>query len=103
MKNEASDFHPQIVEEFRQGTWYEPRDSVGQEHPISGLLLSVYGAVLFAAVIVALLGIVGGGAVLISVFAAMLFAAVTLALVGIVSNSSPPSASSRPPGGVTSL
>ena len=44
------------------------------------MLLSVYGAVLFAAVTFAL----GGNAVLMSVFAAMLVAAITIALVSIV-------------------
>ena len=84
MKSEASDFHPTTVEEFRLNVWYAPRVCVGHDRPISALLLSVYGAVLFAAVTNALISIVGGGALLMSVFAAMLFAAVTIALVGIV-------------------
>ncbi len=80
MKSEASHFHPTIVEEIRGGTWYEPWDRVGQDRPISAVLLSVYGAVLLAAVTFAL----GGSAVLMSVFAAMLFAAITIVLVSIV-------------------
>ncbi len=61
MKSEASEFHPNIVEEFRRGTWYEPRDCAGHDRPISALLLAVYGAVLFAALTVALVSIFGGG------------------------------------------
>ncbi len=61
MKSEVTDFHPKIVEEFRRGTWYEPRDCAGHNGPISALLLSVYGAVLFAAIIIALVAIFGGG------------------------------------------
>ncbi len=61
MKSEASDFHPAIIEEFRRGTWYEPRDCAGHDRPISALLLSVYGSVLFAAVTIALVAIFGGG------------------------------------------
>ena len=61
MKSEASDFHPAIIEEFRRGTWYDPRDCVGHDGPVSALLLSAYGAVLFAAVIIALVSIFGGG------------------------------------------
>ena len=68
--------------------WYEPGDSVEQERPIRPALLAVYGAVLFAAVIISLVSIVVGSAVLMTVFAAMLFAAITIALVGIV-NSQP--------------
>ncbi len=65
--------------------WYEPGDSVRQERHIRPLLLALYGTVLFAAVIISLATIGGGSAVLMSVFAAMLFAAVTTALVGITS------------------
>ena len=79
MKREASHFHATIVEEIGGGTWYEPWDRVGQDRPISAVLLSVYGAVLFAAVTFAL----GGNAVLMSVFVLMLVAAITIALVGI--------------------
>ncbi len=61
MKSEATDFHPNIVEEFRRGTWYEPRDCAGHDRPISALLLSVFGAVLFAAITIALVGIFGRG------------------------------------------
>ena len=61
MNSDASDFHPNIVEEFRRGTWYEPRDCAGHDRPISALLLSVYGAVLFAAITIALVGVFGGG------------------------------------------
>ena len=85
MNSEASDFHPNIVEEIRGGTWYEPWDRVGQDRPISTVLLSVYGAVLFAAVTFA----PRGNAVLMSVFVAMLFAAITIALVGIVVGGQP--------------
>ncbi len=82
MNSEASDFHPNIVEQFRTSSWYEPRVCVGHDRPISALLLSVYGAVLFAAVIIALAGI-GGNAFLMSVFVAVLLAAITIALFGI--------------------
>ena len=82
MKSEASHFHSNIVEEFRQGIWYEPRDSVGQDRPINSLLLSAYGAMLFAAVTVAVAGI-GGNTFLMSAFVAVLCAATTVALVGI--------------------
>ncbi len=61
MNSEAKDFHPTIVEEFRRGTWYEPRDCAGHDRPISALLVSVFGAVLFAAIIIALVSIFGGG------------------------------------------
>ncbi len=61
MKSEATEFHPTIVEEFRRGTWYDPRDCAGHDGPISALLLSVYGAVLFAAVTIALVAVFGGG------------------------------------------
>ena len=83
MKSEASDFHPNMVEEFRTSSWYEPRVHVGHDRPISPLLLSVYGAVLFAAVTIALAGI-GGNTFLMSVYGAVLFAAITIALVGMV-------------------
>ena len=82
MESEASDFHPNIVEEFRQSIRFEPRVCVGHESPISALLLSVYGAVLFAAVIVTVAGI-GGNTLLMSIFVAVLLAAITVALVGI--------------------
>ncbi len=61
MKSEAIEFHPTIVEEFRRGTWYDPRDCAGHNGPISALLLSVFGAVLFAAITIALVTIFGGG------------------------------------------
>ncbi len=61
MKSEASHFHPTIVEEIRRGTWYQPWDRVGQDRPISAVLLAVYGAVLFAAITIALVGIVVTG------------------------------------------
>ncbi len=82
MKSEASDFHPNMVEEFRTSSWYEPRVGVGHDRPISPLLLSVYGAVLFAAITIALDGI-GGNTFLMSVYAAVLLAAIIIALVGI--------------------
>ncbi len=61
MNSEARDFHPKIVEEFRRGTWYDPRDCAGHDRPISALLLSVYGAVLFAAITISLVAVFGGG------------------------------------------
>ena len=61
MKSEAIEFHPTIVEEFRRGTWYDPRDCAGHDRPINTLLLSVFGAVLFAAITIALVAIFGGG------------------------------------------
>ncbi len=82
MKSEATDFHPNIVEEFRTSNWYDPRVCVGHDRPISALLLSVYGGVLFAAITIALANI-GGNTFLMSVYAAVLLAAITIALVGI--------------------
>ena len=73
-------------ESARPATAAAPRQlmrGAGPSH--QRLFLSGYGAVLFAAVTIALVS-VGGSGVLISVFVAVLFAAIAIALVGIVAH-----------------
>ncbi len=60
MKNETSECHPSIIEEFCGGAWYAPQEKDEPERVKIGLL-SVYGAVLFAAVATALVAFLGGG------------------------------------------
>ena len=60
MSSDTSEFHPNIVEEFRRGTWYQPRDCAGDDRPVSPMLLSIFGSVLFAAIAVMLVAVFGG-------------------------------------------
>ena len=59
MKNKVNECHPSIIEEFCGGAWYAPQEKDEPKRVIG--LLSVYGAILFAALATALVAFLGGG------------------------------------------
>ena len=60
MKDDVSDFHPTIVDEFRQGPLPGSQREADDKRHASPILLSIFGAALFAAVAMALVGVFGG-------------------------------------------
>ena len=60
MKDDVSDFHPTIVDEFRRGPLPGSQRGANDKRHIGSMLLSIFGAALFAAAAMALVGAFGG-------------------------------------------
>ena len=60
MFDDASDFHPTIVDEFRRGPLPGSQRDANEKRHTGPMLLSIFGATLFAAIAVALVGAFGG-------------------------------------------
>ena len=60
MKDDVTDFHPTIVDDFRDGPLHGSQYGGHDARRTSPILLSIFGAALFAAVAMALVGAFGG-------------------------------------------
>lgn len=60
MSDDVSDFHPTLVDEFRRGPLPGSQRGANDKRRVSPMLLSIFGAALFANVAMALVGAFGG-------------------------------------------
>ena len=60
MNDDVSGFHPTIVDEFRRGPLPGSQPGANDKWHAGPMLLSIFGAALFAAAAMALVGVFGG-------------------------------------------